>query len=151
MKKILLVDDSALMRSVLSDIINADSRFHVEDRAADGMEALEILKRKTYDAVVLDVNMPRMDGIQLLRELQKNQIAVKIMMASTDTVEGAKVTLDALELGAIDFIHNRTEQMHAGVKIFQRNLLRRLQQFVQVRFQNLQRRFLSVKCRLRRK
>jgi len=49
--------------------------------------------------------MPRMDGIQLLRELQKNQIAVKIMMASTDTVEGAKVTLDALELGAIDFIH----------------------------------------------
>jgi len=42
------------MRSVLSDIINADSRFHVEDRAADGMEALEILKRKTYDAVVLD-------------------------------------------------------------------------------------------------
>ena len=105
MKKILLVDDSALMRSVLSDIINADSRFHVEDRAADGMEALEILKQKTYDAVVLDVNMPRMDGIQLLRELQKNQIAVKIMMASTDTVEGAKVTLDALELGAIDFIH----------------------------------------------
>ena len=105
MKKILLVDDSALMRSVLSDIINADSRFHVEDRAADGIEALEILKRKTYDAVVLDVNMPRMDGIQLLRELQKNQIAVKIMMASTDTVEGAKVTLDALELGAIDFIH----------------------------------------------
>ena len=70
MKKILLVDDSALMRSVLSDIINADSRFHVEDRAADGVEALDILKRKTYDAVVLDVNMPRMDGIQLLRELQ---------------------------------------------------------------------------------
>ena len=105
MKKILLVDDSALMRSVLSDIINADSRFHVGDRAADGVEALVILKRKTYDAVVLDVNMPRMDGIQLLRELQKNRIAVKVMMASTDTTEGAKVTLDALELGAIDFVH----------------------------------------------
>ena len=57
MKKILVVDDSALMRRVLCDIINSDSRFHVEDRANNGVEALELLGRKSYDAVVLDVNI----------------------------------------------------------------------------------------------
>ncbi|MCR5556844.1 MAG: chemotaxis-specific protein-glutamate methyltransferase CheB [Butyrivibrio sp.] len=105
MKKILLIDDSALMRTVLSDIINSDSRFQVVDKAKDGVEGLDLLKKNTYDAVVLDINMPRMDGITLLRELQKNKIRAKIMMASTDTKEGAKVTMDALDLGALDFVH----------------------------------------------
>ena len=105
MKKILIIDDSALMRTVLSDIINSDSRFRVVDKAKDGVEGLDLLKKNTYDAVVLDINMPRMDGITLLRELQKNKIRAKIMMASTDTKEGAKVTMDALDLGALDFVH----------------------------------------------
>lgn len=105
MKKILVVDDSALMRRVLCDIINSDKRFHVEDRATNGLEAFDLLSRKTYDAVVLDVNMPKMDGIELLRELQKFKISARVMMASTATSEGAKVTLEALELGAVDFIH----------------------------------------------
>ena len=85
MKKILVVDDSALMRRVLCDIINSDSRFHVEDRANNGVEALELLGRKSYDAVVLDVNMPQMNGLELLKELQDRRIAVRVMMASTDT------------------------------------------------------------------
>ena len=105
MKKILIIDDSALMRTVLSDIINSDPRFKVVDKAKDGVEGLDLLKKNTYDAVVLDINMPRMDGITLLRELQKNKIRAKIMMASTDTKEGAKVTMDALDLGALDFVH----------------------------------------------
>lgn len=105
MKKILVVDDSALMRRVLCDIINSDERFHVEDRATNGLEAFDLLSRKTYDAVVLDVNMPKMNGLELLRELQKFKIQARVMMASTDTREGAKTTLDALELGALDFIH----------------------------------------------
>ena len=105
MKKILIIDDSALMRTVLSDIINADSRFQVVDKAKDGVEGLELLKKNSYDAVVLDINMPRMDGITMLKELQKLKIKAKIMMASTDTKEGAKVTMDALDLGALDFVH----------------------------------------------
>ena len=105
MKKILIVDDSALMRTILSDIINADPRFHVEDTARDGVDALEKLKKNSYDAVVLDVNMPKMDGITLLKEIQRNKIKCKVMMASTDTKDGAKVTMDALELGALDFVH----------------------------------------------
>lgn len=104
-KKILVVDDSALMRSVLCDIINKDERFQVVDRAVNGLEALELISRKSYDAVVLDVNMPKMNGLELLKELQKRKISVRVMMASTDTREGAKTTLDALELGALDFVH----------------------------------------------
>ena len=77
MKNILLVDDSALMRRVLCDIINSDKRFHVEDRAINGLDALDLLSRKTYDAVVLDVNMPKMNGLELLRELQKRKIRRK--------------------------------------------------------------------------
>lgn len=87
-KKILVVDDSALMRRVLCDIINSDERFEVSDRAMDGQEALELLKKNSYDVVVLDVNMPRMNGLQLLYELQKAKISVRIMMASTDTRDG---------------------------------------------------------------
>ena len=105
MKKILLVDDSALMRRVLCDIITSDGRFTVADEAVNGLEALELLKHNKYDVVVLDVNMPKMDGIQLLKELRKQKIRVRIIMASTVTMDGAQVTLDALELGAMDFIH----------------------------------------------
>lgn len=116
-KNILVVDDSALMRMVMCDILKADERFHVEDIAKNGKEALDLLTKKKYDAVVLDVNMPVMGGLELLKQLHIQKIPARVMMASTDTREGAKVTLDALELGAIDFIHksgniknNRTEE-----------------------------------------
>lgn len=105
MKKILVVDDSALMRRVLCDIINSDERFFVEDRATNGLEALDLLSRKQYDGVVLDVNMPKMNGLELLKEMQKYKISARVVMSSTDTSEGTKITLEALELGALDFIH----------------------------------------------
>ena len=69
-KNILLVDDSALMRRVLCDIINLDSRFQVVETAINGKEALNLLLKNKYDAVVLDVNMPVMNGLELLKELQ---------------------------------------------------------------------------------
>ena len=103
-KRILVVDDSALMRRVASDIINSDSRYHVEDTASDGAAALELIKTKQYDAVVLDVNMPKMNGLELLRILHKEKINVRVMMFSSTTSQGARETIEALELGAIDFI-----------------------------------------------
>lgn len=105
MKKILVVDDSALMRRVLCDIINADSRFQVADEAVNGKVALDLLLTRTYDAVVLDVNMPIMDGITVLKELRKRNVSQRIIVASTVTTEGARITMEALELGALDFIH----------------------------------------------
>lgn len=124
MKNILVVDDSALMRRVLCDIIDSDERFHVQDRAVNGLEALDLLTRKTYDAVVLDVNMPKMNGLELLKELQKRKISVRVMMASTDTMEGAKTTLDALELGALDFIHKPNNAMECRDDSFRQKMLK---------------------------
>ena len=103
-KRILVVDDSALMRRVAGDIINSDSRYHVEDTAADGAIALDLIRKKQYDAVVLDVNMPKMNGLELLRALRDEKINVRVMMFSSTTSQGAKETIEALELGAIDFI-----------------------------------------------
>ncbi|MCM1253279.1 MAG: chemotaxis-specific protein-glutamate methyltransferase CheB [Clostridium sp.] len=127
MKNILVVDDSALMRRVLCDIIDSDNRFHVQDRATNGLEALDLLSRKSYDAVILDVNMPRMNGLELLKELQVRKISARIMMVSTDTKEGAKTTLDALELGALDFVHKPGTAMDCRTEDFKEKLLRTLE------------------------
>lgn len=126
MKKILIVDDSALMRRVLCDIIDSDKRFQVVDKATNGLEALDLLSRKTYDAVVLDVNMPKMNGLELLKEMQKFKVAARVMMASTDTREGAKTTIDALELGALDFIHKPNNAVDCRTEDFKRELLNTL-------------------------
>lgn len=103
-KNILVVDDSALMRRVICDIINTDNRFQAIDTCGDGLQALEKLKTKSYDAMILDVNMPRMDGLQLLERLQAEHIDITVIMVSTLTTEGAAVTMRAMELGALDFV-----------------------------------------------
>lgn len=106
LKEILIIDDSALMRRVISDIINTDSRFNVAGFAIDGLEALNILTENPdkYDAVLLDINMPKMNGLELLENLQNNNINNRIIIVSTAAVEGAKETIRALELGAFDFV-----------------------------------------------
>lgn len=103
-KKILIIDDSALMRRVLCDIINSDDRFEVAEYAVDGADGFKKVCAKTYDAVVLDVYMPKMTGLEMLREMQKSKVYANVLMASTTTGEGAKETIEALELGAVDFI-----------------------------------------------
>lgn len=125
-KKVLVVDDSALMRRVLCDIIDNDKRFQVVAKATNGLEAFDLLTRNTYDAVVLDVNMPKMNGIQLLEELHKYKIPAKVMMASTDTMDGAKVTMDALELGALDFVHKPNNAIDCKEDNFKEELLKTL-------------------------
>lgn len=105
MKKILVVDDSALMRRVVFDIINSDEELKAEHYAINGIEALEMLKSgKKFDAIVLDINMPKMNGIELLREMKKEGMNEKVLIVSTLAKEGAKETIQALELGAFDFV-----------------------------------------------
>lgn len=103
-KNILVVDDSALMRRVICDIINSDSTFQAKDVCRDGQEAYERLKTTKYDAVVLDVNMPRMDGLELLEKLQQEHISATVIMVSTTTTEDAEITMLAMERGAVDFV-----------------------------------------------
>jgi two-component system chemotaxis response regulator CheB len=105
-KKVLIVDDSALMRRVLSDIINLDSRFHVTKVATNGLEAFNLLVQdhELYDAIILDINMPKMSGLELLEQLEKNKVKATVIIVSTVAKEGAKETIRALELGAFDFV-----------------------------------------------
>ena len=105
-KKILIIDDSALMRRVLSDIIKSDIRFTVGDVASNGLEGFDLITREgaKYDAVILDINMPKMNGIEFLKTLEKHHIRTKVIVVSTIAKEGAKETIQALELGAFDFV-----------------------------------------------
>jgi two-component system chemotaxis response regulator CheB len=122
-KNILVVDDSALMRRVICDIINTDDNFQAIDICRDGLEAYEKLKTTKYDGVLLDVNMPRMDGLQLLEQLQKDHIRANIIMVSTVTTKDAEVTIMALERGAIDFVTKPTNIVEAKGEDFKNNLL----------------------------
>lgn len=105
-KKVLVVDDSALMRRVLSDIINSDDRFHVTNMATNGLEALNLIvqEKEEFDAIILDINMPKMGGIEFLKRLEQENIKTIVIVVSTVAKEGAKETIQALEYGAFDFV-----------------------------------------------
>lgn len=105
MKNILIVDDSALMRRTMSDIINSDEELHNDKYAVNGEDALRILEAGgKFDAIVLDINMPKMNGIEFLRALNRKGRKERVVIVSTIAREGAKETIQALELGAFDFI-----------------------------------------------
>lgn len=105
-KNILVVDDSALMRRLLSDIINSDDRFVVSKVAFNGLEALDYITihYRNIDAVVLDINMPKMNGLQFMESISKLNIKLTVIIVSTVAKEGTKETIQALELGAFDFV-----------------------------------------------
>ncbi len=127
MKKILVVDDSALMRRVISDIINKDKQLETSDYAADGLQALHILESgKHFDVIVLDIHMPNMDGLEFLRVLNQKGIRQKVVIVSTLAKEGAKETLEALELGAFDFITKPDKLAEVKGVSFNRTLIQML-------------------------
>lgn len=105
-KKILLIDDSALMRRVISDIINEGNDYEVAAIAKDGLEGFDMIvsNPNLYSAIILDINMPKMNGLELLQKLQKNHIEQTVIVVSTVAKEGAKETIQALEYGAFDFV-----------------------------------------------
>lgn len=129
MKNILIIDDSALIRRVISDIINGDGRFQVKDVAHDGLEGLNFLlkNRNLYDTVILDINMPKMNGIQLLEELNRAKIKVPVIIVSTLAKEGAVETIKALSLGAFDFVLKPSTYENVKKEDFKLNLLQKLQ------------------------
>lgn len=103
-KNILVVDDSALMRRVICDIINSGNEYEATDTCRDGLEAYDKIKNNQYDAVLLDINMPRMNGLELLQKLQKENIRATVIVVSSLAKEDAKITIQAMEYGAIDFM-----------------------------------------------
>ena len=124
-KNILIVDDSALMRRVESDIIKSDERFQVLDTATNGLEAFDLVTRNSskYDAVVLDINMPKMNGIEFLEALEKQRIKLKVIIVSTLAKDGAAETIRALELGAFDYVTKPDSFVDAMSDTFKGKLL----------------------------
>ncbi len=127
-KNILIIDDSALMRRVMSDIIESDDRFEVKDYARDGIEGLELITKNKdlYDAVILDINMPRMDGLEVLDRLQKLNIQMKIILVSTIAKEGANETIIALEKGVFDFVTKPENYFEVKSEKFKNKLINTL-------------------------
>lgn len=101
--RVLIVDDSALVRQVLSEVLNTDPGIEVVGVAADPYAAREKIKQLNPDVLTLDVEMPRMDGITFLKNLMRLR-PMPVVMVSSLTEQGADVTLNALEIGAVDFI-----------------------------------------------
>jgi two-component system chemotaxis response regulator CheB len=102
--RILIVDDSAVMRSLLRSVIMADAGLEVAGAAGDGETALSVLQSLRPDLVLLDVEMPVMDGLATLRKLRAQGHKMPVIMCSSLTQRGAKVTIEALACGASDYV-----------------------------------------------
>lgn len=114
MVKVLIVDDSAFMRNAIASMLRSDPELSVIGTAKNGLEAIAMVKNLKPDIVTMDVEMPRMDGIQALRYIMRDN-PLPVLMVSSLTAEGAKATLDALDLGAVDFIPKNLSDLSVNI------------------------------------
>ncbi|PXX48035.1 protein-glutamate methylesterase/protein-glutamine glutaminase [Aquitalea magnusonii] len=111
--KVMIVDDSAVVRQVLSEVFNASSGIEVMDVATDPIVAMEKMKQRWPDVIVLDVEMPRMDGITFLKQIMASR-PTPVVICSSLTQKGADISMQAMAAGAVEVI----AKPHAGVKQF---------------------------------
>jgi len=112
--RVIVVDDSALVRSLLAEIINRQHDMECVGTANDPLIAREMIRELDPDVITLDVEMPRMDGIDFLGRLMRLR-PTPVVMISTLTERGAEVTLKALELGAVDFVAKPRVGLSSGL------------------------------------
>ncbi len=113
--RVLVVDDSALMRTLIGDILNSDPRIEVAGTAKDGREALDRIRTLRPSVVTMDVEMPNMDGLQALEEIMRTN-PLPVIMLSSMTQEGADTTMKALSLGCVDFIGKPSGSISLDIK-----------------------------------
>src|SRR5258706_1508382 len=102
--RVLVIDDSAVARRVISDLLSEDPALEVVGTAAHGRVALAKIPQLKPDLVTLDLEMPEMDGLQMLAVLRKDHPALPVIVLSAVTARGAAITLESLTLGARDYI-----------------------------------------------
>ncbi|MDE6024496.1 MAG: chemotaxis-specific protein-glutamate methyltransferase CheB [Lachnospiraceae bacterium] len=121
MKKILIIDDSALMRRAMSGIINKTNEYRVAYSACNGLDALDYLeKNPNVDAIISDLNMPKMSGLEFLKEMTRRKSTIPIIIFSSS--EDTKETITALELGALEFIKKPSGQHEREDEFFERRI-----------------------------
>src|SRR5215470_6919557 len=112
--RVLIIDDSALVRSLLTEIINREPDLEAIGAAPDPLVAREMIRALNPDVLTLDIEMPKMDGLDFLERLMRLR-PTPVVMVSTLTERGADVTLRALELGAVDFVAKPKIGIAAGL------------------------------------
>ncbi|MDI6797389.1 MAG: chemotaxis protein CheB [Desulfatibacillaceae bacterium] len=133
---ILLVDDSKLFRQVLRKIVESEPGFTVADEAIDGRQAIERITRQRPDMVLLDVNMPVMGGLTALKHIMVKSPCPTVMV-STLTRPGARVTFQALQCGAVDFIEKPQNLRGISLAAQKGEILRKLRMACSVRVERL--------------
>jgi two-component system chemotaxis response regulator CheB len=113
--RVLIVDDSALVRDILSQGLAADSNIEVVGTAPDPFVARDKIVELRPDVLTLDVEMPRMDGVEFLRRLMP-QYPIPVVMVSSLTQRGKEITMQALEAGAVDFVAKPTSNVAQGLQ-----------------------------------
>jgi len=113
--KVVIVDDSALIRSVMSEIVNSQPDMEVAGTAPDPLVARDLIKRVNPDVLTLDVEMPKMDGLDFLEKLMRLR-PMPVLMVSSLTERGSEITMRALELGAVDFVTKPKISIQAGMR-----------------------------------
>jgi len=124
--RLLIVDDSALYRQAITAALRDVEGVQIVGIAKDGQEAIEKMKSLRPDVLTLDVEMPVMNGIETLREMNRRRIGSRAIMVSSLTESGAKVTLEALYEGAFDFIAKPTSGLFQARAILQAALIEKL-------------------------
>jgi two-component system, chemotaxis family, protein-glutamate methylesterase/glutaminase len=127
MVKVLIVDDSAFMRNILANMLSSDPGITIVGTARDGQDAIEKVALLKPDIVTMDVEMPKMDGITALKHIME-KTPVPVIMVSSLTDEGAKVTLDALDLGAVDFIPKNLSELSVNIVMIKEILIEKIKQ-----------------------
>lgn len=113
--KVLIVDDSALIRSVMSEIVNSQPDMEVVGTAPDPLVARDMIKKTNPDVLTLDVEMPKMDGLDFLEKLMRLR-PMPVLMVSSLTERGSEITMRALELGAVDFVTKPKISIQTGMR-----------------------------------
>ncbi|XRO77669.1 protein-glutamate methylesterase/protein-glutamine glutaminase [Methanocaldococcus sp. 10A] len=125
--RVLVVDDSAFMRKVISDILNSDPEIEVIGTAKDGVEAVELVQKLQPDVVTMDVEMPRMNGLEAVRKIMEIR-PTPIVMLSALTREGSKITFEALEAGAVDFIPKPSGSISLDIRKIGEDIIKKVKQ-----------------------
>ncbi len=128
MIKVLIVDDSAFMRKALTRMLESDPEIKVVAVARDGEEGISLLKKLKPDIVTLDIEMPRMGGLEALKIIME-EMPTPVLIVSSLTEEGARITLDAMDLGAVDYIPKNLGGAALGVMRIQQDLIRKVKTF----------------------
>ena len=131
--RILVVDDSAFMRKALSMMLESDPTIKVIGTARDGEEGIEKVKSLNPDLVTMDIEMPRMDGLTALRQIMNSDNPVPVMMVSSLTTDGAGATLEALEMGAVDFIPKQLSYVSLDIVKIKDELIAKIKAIVKRR------------------